>query len=142
MVNMGLVYAEIELTRSDDLALVRAGHLPETQIRHLQVRALVDSGATMLAIPASIKTQLNLDKLADSEAELADGSTIKLEVVGPVEVRFQNRRTTVEALVIPNETEVLLGAIPMEGMDVLIDPKRERLVVNPESPNMTRMILK
>lgn len=62
-------------------------------------------------------------------------------MVGPVKVRFSNRQTSVEALVIPGTTKTLLGAIPMEAMDVLIDPKRERLLVNPDSPNVAKMML-
>jgi clan AA aspartic protease len=138
---MGLVYANIELIRGDDLALVREGYILEDQIRRVTVSAMVDSGATMLTIPAFICDQLQLRTSRTLEAELADGSSIPLEVVGPIEVRFQNRRTSVEALVVPSRTTVLLGAIPMEGMDVLIDPKRERLIVNPESPDVARMLL-
>jgi clan AA aspartic protease len=139
--DMGLVFAEIELLRGDDLALVRSGYISENQINRCTVRAMVDSGATMLSIPTYVKEQLKLGKISEVEAELADGSSTIYEVVGPVEVRFENRRTSVEALVIPNTTKILLGAIPMEGMDVLIDPKRERLIVNPESPNVARMLL-
>ena len=139
--NMGLVFAEIELVSGDDLAFFRRGQLQEEQIHRCTVRAMVDRGATMLAIPEFIKRQLDLQKVTDIEAELADGSNLNLEVVGPVEVRFQNRRTSVEALVVPNSKTVLLGAMPMEGMDVLVDPKRERLVVNPESPDVARMLL-
>lgn len=140
-VSMGLVYANIELVRGDDLALAREGYLQEDQVKRVFVTAMVDSGATMLAIPEFIKQQLNLRKVNELEAELADGSSIPLEVVGPIEICFENRRTVVEALVVPNQTTVLLGAIPMEGMDVLIDPKRERLIVNPESPDVAKMLL-
>ncbi|MFB2898196.1 clan AA aspartic protease [Aerosakkonemataceae cyanobacterium BLCC-F50] len=140
--NMGITYAEIELIRSDDLALLEVGFLQEEQIRRVKVRALVDSGASMLAIPESIKTQLNLRKVDEQQAELADGTVINLPVVGPVEIRFENRRVTTDALVVPGESEVLLGAIPLQGMDVLIDPKNERLIVNPKSPDKARMLLK
>jgi clan AA aspartic protease len=139
--SMELVYANIELIRGDDLALVREGYISEDRIRRVTVSAMVDSGATMLTIPGFICDQLQPRTSRTLEAELADGSSIPLEVVGPIEVRFQNRRTSVEALVVPNRTTVLLGAIPMEGMDVLIDPKRERLIVNPESPDVARMLL-
>ncbi|MEB3294275.1 MAG: retroviral-like aspartic protease family protein [Synechococcales bacterium] len=138
---MELVYAEIELLRGDDLALVREGYLETDRIHRCTVSAMVDSGATMLAIPEFIKRQLKLRPVSQIEAELADGSSEIYEVVGPVEVRYQNRRTSVEALVVPNSTKVLLGAIPMEGMDVLIDPKRERLIVNPDSPDVAKMML-
>jgi clan AA aspartic protease len=139
--DMGLVFAEIELLRGGDVILAEEGFIQSDQIRRCTVNALVDSGATMLAIPLFVQQQLNLKPRRQIEAELADGSSSNYEVVGPVEVRFQNRQTFVDALVVPNSTQVLLGAIPMEGMDVLIDPKRERLIVNPESPDVARMLL-
>ncbi|GET40912.1 clan AA aspartic protease [Microseira wollei] len=140
--SMGITYADIELIRSDDLALLDEGYIQEDQIRRSTVRSLVDSGASMLTIPESIKNQLRLRKLDEKQAELADGSIINVEVVGSVEVRFENRIAIVSALVIPGEAEVLLGAIPMRAMDVLIDPKQERLIVNPKSPDTARMLLK
>jgi predicted aspartyl protease len=88
-----------------------------------------------------VKSQLNLKRVREIEAELADGSSSAYEVVGPVEVRFENRSAIVEALVVPESTKVLLGAVPMQTMDVLVDPKRERLIVNPESPDVARMLL-
>jgi clan AA aspartic protease len=139
--NMGLVFADIELLSGDDLALHRRGYITDDQIHRCTTQAMVDSGATMLAIPEYVKTQLDLRKLREIEAEFADGSCTSYEVVGPVEVRFENRQTTVEALVVPGAIKVLLGAIPMEGMDVLIGPKRERLLVNPDSPNVAKMML-
>ncbi len=140
--SMGITYADIELIRSDDLALFRAGYIQEEQINRIKVTALVDSGASMLTIPESIKNQLHLPKVDDQQAELADGSIINVEVVGPVEIRFENRMAIVSALVIPGEAEVLLGRITMQAMDVLIDPKQERLIVNPKSPDTARMLLK
>ncbi|MFM7423555.1 MAG: aspartyl protease family protein [Elainella sp.] len=121
--------------------MARRGYLPAEQVKRIYVNAMVDSGATMLAIPEFVKIQLDLQKVGELEAELVDGTSVVMEVVSSVEVRFENRRTSVEALVVPNQTRVLLGAIPMEAMDVLIDPKRERLTVNPESPDVAKMLL-
>ncbi|MDQ3684409.1 MAG: retroviral-like aspartic protease family protein [Acidobacteriota bacterium] len=139
---MGLVYADIELISGDDLALHRRGYIKVEEIKRLSVRALVDSGAYMLAINKSVKEQLDLAVLNTQVAQLADGTTVELEVAGPVEVRFANRRASVDAVVLPGDTEVLLGAIPMEEMDVLVDPKQERLIVNPEHPDIAQGILK
>jgi len=139
---MGITYAEIELISSDDVALHRRGYIPEDQIKSIKVKALVDSGASLLMITESIKNQLNLLKIDEQQAELADGSVIDVEVVGPVEIRFENRKAIVSAMVLPGEVEVLLGAIPMQAMDVLIDIKQERLIVNPKSPDIARMFLK
>jgi clan AA aspartic protease len=139
---MGLVHAEIELVSVDDLALHRRGLLPKDDIRALKVRALVDSGAYMLAINENVKTQLGLPVIDRQVAELADGSQVALEVVGPVEVRFENRRVSADAMVLPGNAEVLLGSIPLEGMDVVIDPKQQKLLVNPATPYMPKLSLK
>jgi clan AA aspartic protease len=139
---MGLIHAEIELISSDDKALARKGYLSNNQIKKIKVNALVDSGAYMLSINEEIKMQLDLVVVDEQEAELADGTLRRVEIVGPVEVRFENRRTSVDAVVLPHNTEVLLGAIPMEDMDVLIDPRQQRLIVNPAHPYLVKKSLK
>ena len=139
---MGLVYAEIELTNSDDVALHRRGFLEEEKIKRLKLNALVDSGAYMLVINDEIRQQLELPLIQEQVFRLADDSKIKGEVVGPVEIGFENRSTTVRAVVLPGATEVLLGSIPLEDLDVVIDPKRRQLIVNPESPDIAMKPLK
>ena len=118
---MSLVYADIALKN------------PGANLQ-MAVRSMVDSGALLLCIPQHVAIQLQLEELEQREIMLADGSRQLVSYVGPVEVRFENRRCFVGALVLGDE--VLLGAIPMEDMDVLIDPARQRLVVNPASPNI------
>jgi clan AA aspartic protease len=138
----GLVYADIELVSADDLALHRRGYLPEEEIKRVRVTALVDSGAYMLVINDHIKRQLDLPVIGEQTVRLADDTERPVEIVGPVEVRFENRSTTVRAVVFPGDSEPLLGAIPIEGMDVVIDPRRQRLVVNPESPDIPMTYVK
>ncbi len=133
---MGLVYADIELVNADDLALNRRGFLPDEEIRMVRSKALVDSGAYELVINETMKSQLDLPVLEQRIAKLANDSERSVEMVGPVEVRFENRSTVVRALVLPGSTEVLLGAIPLEGLDVVIDPRQQRLTVNPAYPNI------
>jgi len=133
---MGLVYAEIDLISVDDLVLHRRGYLDENKIKQVKVKALVDSGAYMLAINENVRAQLDLPVI---EKQFG---LIEFDVVGPVEVRFENRSTTVRAVVLPGSSEILLGAIPMEDMDVLIDPKRQKLIVNPEHPYVATKHLK
>ncbi len=111
---MGLVYAEIELTNSDDVALHRRGFLEEERIKRLKLNALVDSGAYMLVINDEIRRQLELPLIQEQVFRLADDSTIKGEVVGPVEIRFENRSTTARAVVLPGASEVMLGSIPLD----------------------------
>jgi clan AA aspartic protease len=139
---MGLVYADIELISGDDSVLHRRGHINDSEIRRMMVNVLVDSGALMLAINEEIKTRLGLQQVDTRSAQLADGTLIDVEVVGPIEVRFANRRSMVDAVVLPGDAEPLLGVIPMEDMDVLVDPQQRRLVVNPEHPNIVQLSLK
>lgn len=139
---MGLVHANIDLINGADLVLFRRGYIKEKDIKKMKVKALVDSGAYMLAINENVKVQLDLTKVDEQMAELADGSKKKLDVVGPVEIRFENRRANVDAIVLPGDAEILLGAIPMEDMDVMIDPRHRQLIVNPESPYLAKKSLK
>ncbi len=97
--NMGITYADIELINSLDLALLRRGNIQESEVRCTQVRALVDSGASLLAIPESIRDQLDLQTVDEQQAELADGSVIAVDLVGPVEVRFMKRKPITAAMV-------------------------------------------
>jgi len=132
---MGYVYAEIQLTNEGDVELNYRGLLPEDQIRRVTTTALVDTGAWDLVINEEVQQQLNLRFLERRTVRMADETLMELDVVGPIEVRFENKRAIVEAVILPGTSEVLLGAYPMEGLDVMIDSKGERLLVNPPWPN-------
>jgi len=136
---MGLVYADITLINSVDDALAQDGAIPKENVRKMDVKALVDTGAITLTINDTIATQLNLKVKERIDVVLADGSQSKRDVVGPVDIRFKNRSTTVRALVLPQADEVLLGAIPLDGMDVVIDPLAEQLIVHPDRPYLAQM---
>jgi hypothetical protein len=71
---------------------------------------------------------------------LADGRKLSVPYMGPVEVRFANRRCFTGAMVIGDE--VLLGAIPMEDMDLVLQPQLQRLSVNPANPNLPLSVAK
>ncbi|HEX5873084.1 MAG TPA: clan AA aspartic protease [Pyrinomonadaceae bacterium] len=137
---MGYVYAEIELTSGDDLALNRHGLLPEDEIRKVTTRALVDSGAWDLVLNEDVRKRLNLPVLDRRTVTLADETVLEVDVVGPVQIRFQNRATTILAIVLPNTSEVLLGAYALEGLDAFIDPKRERLLVHPDDIKLLKRV--
>ena len=135
---MGLTYAEITLFNTYDLNLAKKKIIPESDVRQVAVNALVDSGAFMLTISDTIKRQLDLDVVELREIELADGSRSECEIVGPVDIRFKTRSTTCRAVVIPSAPEVLLGAIPLEDMDVILDLKKQELTLPPDRPYIAR----
>lgn len=106
----------------------------------LEVNALADSGSLYLCIPEQIRAQLQLEVIGEKEVLLADTSVRKLPYAGPIELRFKNRVGFAGAVVLGDE--VLIGAIPMEDMDLIIVPRTRTLDVNPASPDIARSILK
>ena len=139
---MDLVYADIELINGADLVLAKNNVIGNDEIRRYPVKVLVDTGTYYLCINEIIQEQLGLPFIEKRKAQLANGSVEEYDVVGPVEVKFKNRRCNVDAMVLKGENEPLMGAIPMEDMDVLIHPLRQELIVNPEHPYFAQMKLK
>lgn len=139
---MGLVHAEIEIINGGDLEMVRRNFLDQDDVKRMTVTMLVDTGAYNLCINEEIQEQLQLPVVEKRKGMLADGSIREYEVVGPVEIRFKNRRCNVDAMVLPGSSEPLLGAIPLEDMDVIIHPQRQELIVNPDHPYFAQMSLK
>ena len=139
---MGLVYADITLINGDDIALARHHVIGEDEIKQMNISALVDSGSLMLCINEHIQSQLQFPVVEGRNGQLANGTIVEYDVVGSVELRFKNRATTCRAMILPGDSEPLLGAIPLEDMDVLIHPQRQELIVNPEHPYFSQMKLK
>jgi clan AA aspartic protease len=139
---MGVVYAEIELINTVDAENARRHIIGEEEIRRMRLTMMVDSGAYMMAINETIQSQMEFPFVEKRKVQLASGQVVVYDVVGPIDVRFANRRAICTAFVLPGDSEPLLGAIPMEEMDVLIHPKRQELVVNPEHPNYAVLKMK
>ncbi len=139
---MGLTYAEVELINSNDIALAKRFVIGEEEIKHFHVNILVDTGAYNLCINESIQAQLELPFIEKRKGQLADGSIAEYDMVGPVVLKFKNRQTVCNALVLQGDNEPLLGAIPLEDMDVLIHPLKQELIVNPDHPYYAQMKLK
>jgi len=139
---MGVIYAEMELVNGEDLILARRNFIGEDEIKSMYANMLVDTGSVYMCINENIQEQLKFPVLEQRKVQLANGHIVEYDVVGPVEVRFKNRRCSVNAMVLPGDNEPLLGAIPLEDMDVLIHPYRQELIVNPDHPYFAQMKLK
>jgi clan AA aspartic protease len=126
---MGLITTQIELRKPLD-----------TRLAPIQVPALVDTGAMHLCLPQHVVLQLGLQAVQQREVATADGQRHICDYVGPVEVTFANRSCFVGAIVIGDD--VLLGAVPMEDLDLVISPSRQKLEVNPDAPNIPSTVVK
>jgi clan AA aspartic protease len=113
---MGLVYADIELINAIDLGLAKRHVIGEEEIKRMTVNMLIDTGSVYMCINETVQEQLQLSVVEKRKGQLADDSVVEYDVVGPIEVRFKNRRCVVDAMVIPGDNELLLGAIPLEDM--------------------------
>jgi clan AA aspartic protease len=120
---MGLVYT--------DLRLYNDGR---DDIEEVDAKALVDTGAQHLCIPPHVAMQLRLQKRFDREVVFADGRRELVPYYSGVRVELMGRGCVVGALGFGNQ--VLLGAIPMEDMDLIVHPQSYQVLPNPENPNI------
>jgi clan AA aspartic protease len=125
---MGLVHAEIILRNAGDVTNVKRGYIKEPEIRQTAVTAMVDTGAATLVINEAIRQQLGLTVERPYRAELADGAAQTYGLTEAVQIQWKNRDAICQAIVVPNAKEALLGAIPLEAMDLIINPSKQELV--------------
>ena len=121
---MGYVYAEITLKNAGDTTSVRRGFIKEPEIRQTTVQAMVDTGAGTLVINEEVRRQLGLEVLGEHRVSLANKTREICKFTEPVEVHWKNRYTAITPLVLPDMDEVLLGAIPLEDLDLIVDTAR------------------
>jgi clan AA aspartic protease len=122
---MGTFTEEITLANVGDKVRVECGFLKE--IRTVTLDAMPDTGAWTLIINEEIREKLGLAVVKTVESSLADGSTTQYGLTEPVEIRWKDRDISLQAVVIPNAGDILLGALPLEGMDLYVDPVNQRL---------------
>ena len=120
---MGIVYASLRLYNDG-----------RADIEEVDAKALVDTGAQNLCIPEHVAMQLRLEKRFEREVVLADGSRKLVPYFSGVRVELMGRGCVTGALGFGNQ--VLLGAIPMEDMDLIVHPQRLEVMPNPENPNI------
>ena len=125
---MGMVYTEVTLKNVGDIELVRRGYIKEAEVRELTVTALVDTGAFSLCITEDVFSKLGLDAVGQTIATVANGQSVVCKITAPVDVHWRDRSTTVRATVVPGSEKILLGAIPLEGMDLTVSPKTQEVI--------------
>jgi clan AA aspartic protease len=134
--SMGHIHASIELINATDLELARRGQMDPDDVRKITVNAMVDTGALMMAINENIQEYLQLPIVETRRLDLANGKILECPIGAPLIVRFKNHTAHCSAVILPGDSEPLLGAIPLEEMNVIIDPQRQELV---DSPRFIRL---
>jgi clan AA aspartic protease len=125
---MGLTYANIKISNPR-----------KPNLQPLELRCLADTGALMMSITETMSIQLQLDELEKRAVTIADGTIHQVPFVGPIRIDFGNRFCFTGAFILGNEA--LLGAVPMEEMDLVIHPARQTVEPNPAHPNVPQYIM-
>jgi len=124
---MGNVFAEITVKNAVEAALARNGQMAEKDVRTVTLTAIVDTGATTLVINEEIFKQLGLSVIETRNINVAGGGKALCKVTDPVHIYWKDRFASVSAVVMP-EGKPLLGVIPLEFMDLMVDPVNRELV--------------
>jgi clan AA aspartic protease len=124
---MGNVYAEITVKNEGDLFLNQKGQIAEQDVRTVTLTAIVDTGATTLVINEDIFNTLGLSVVETRNINIAGGARVECKVTSPVCIQWKGRQATVNAVMLP-KGKPLLGVIPLEFMDLIVDPIQRELV--------------
>jgi clan AA aspartic protease len=133
---MGKVMQPIRLRNSNDVARAAEGTLATEAIRSVELTALVDTGATMLVLPADVVAALGLHAQGTRRVRYPNGEVAERPWVGNVEIEILGRKTVCTALVEGAGNVALIGQVPLEELDLLVDPRSRELLVNPLSPDV------
>jgi clan AA aspartic protease len=125
---MGTTYETITLKNEGDVINAERGLIKESEIRQITLRVVADTGADTLVINEEVRAALGLRVRGPADAWLADGNKSGCQITETVAVHWKDRSMTCQPRVLPNAQDVLLGAIPLENMDLIVDPIDQRVV--------------
>jgi clan AA aspartic protease len=129
---MGRVTVTARIENLGDLLGVRDGQVKAEEVRSLEIDdALVDTGATMLSLPPRLIKKLGLKKFSSRRMRTAKG-TANFNIYDAVRLTIQGRECTIDVSEVAKDCPVLIGQVPLELLDFVVDPKGQRLIGNPE----------
>lgn len=128
---MGRVTTEATIENLKDLWLAQLGHRPRDEVRSVVVAdALVDTGTMTLSLPTRIIRELGLLQTGTRKTMTAGGGR-RAKAYEAVRLTIKGRDCTIDVLEVPNKVPVLIGQVPLELLDFVVDPKSRRLIGNP-----------
>src|SRR5262245_43632134 len=130
--SMGKVLTEAVIENLGDLLEVERGHLPADQVRRITVPdAMVDTGATLLSLPRRLIQQLGLTKRYSKRVR-STTDIVEADVYGTARLISMGRECPTDVIELPDDRPALIGHIPLEHMDFVIDMNKRCLTGNPE----------
>ncbi len=128
---MGRVTVIVKIENLSDLYLEEQQLLPSEQVRHVEVDdALVDTGATTLSMPKNMIERLGLKPVRTRMARTSSGTAV-VQIYGGVRLTIQGRECLMDVAELPNDCPVLIGQVPLELLDFVVDVPGQKLIGNP-----------
>ena len=128
---MGHIFQKAKVQNMEDLSDARRGYIPSNQVRELEVNFLVDTGATMICLPMDMIKRLGLYQKDETKVETGDGPKDK-RIFSPIDLHILDRTGVFEVMELPSGVTPLLGAIPLQLLDLHINLQKEILEGNPK----------
>ena len=129
---MGRVIFAARVENLSDLYAAQQGRITGEQVRFINLEnALIDTGATILSLPLSLIKQLGLWKVRTRQARTTTG-VADFDIYSGVKLTIQGRDCITDVAAIPDDCPPLIGVVPLELMDFVVDPSKQQLVGNPE----------
>jgi clan AA aspartic protease len=126
---MGKVTVQMRLTNWGDLFLLNRG-LSKKKPRQVEVEALVDTGATRLYLKPSVIKKLGLHRVDAVRSQTTNGEAVRFKYE-PVQLELMGRKENFDVIEVPETVPNLLGQVPLEVLDFVVDPKGQKLISNP-----------
>lgn len=130
---MGDVRVNVKISNATDVVMARRGLITPDQVRTVTAEAVVDTGAVRSCIPVDLQEKLGLGTERHINAQMADGTTLIVEMTEPGYMEILDRLATESFLVLGSE--ILIGQTALESTDLLVDCNRRRVITNPDHPN-------
>ncbi len=135
---MGKVIAKIKLTNIFDLSAAEEGYIPVENVRSITTDGLVDTGANYLSLPEETAEKLGLKTVKEVTVKYGDGHKDKKKIAKGLNIEFleYGRDADIMCIVESSGTQILIGQIPLEYVDLSVNCSKGTLEVNPESPDI------
>jgi predicted aspartyl protease len=128
---MGKVEVAARLENQYDVTRLQLGEITPDQVRTVEIPvALVATGASGLCVPRKLIDNLGLLLQKTRKARTTNGE-VERGIFGPVRLTVQGRDCSCYVSELPDDCPTLIGQLPLEEMDFVVDPRCQLLVGNP-----------
>ncbi|MBA7659419.1 hypothetical protein ES703_67397 [subsurface metagenome] len=129
---MGKIIEKVIVRNFGDILEKKKGLITEEKIRAVEVEAIVDTGAAFLCLPPRVIEKLGLVYLHSRDVKTANGN-VKRRIFGVAEITIKDRTIVMEIMENDETTPALIGFLVLENMDLISDPKSQKIIGNPEN---------